>query len=463
MAGTGLVVLARRIVRYARRRIAAVARIARVVVTKPGPLYDEVKAAVLRVVQPPAYIQYVNGLPNVCPLNLEVDPALEKTPRLNVLIPGMAMRAMSGGPNTAINLAYRMAQRGVPVRFISTDIPMERDEALLWQHFTALTGIRERLVNVEIRCGHDRTRPLPIGANDVFFGTAWWTVQMIKRALPLVHSQRFLYLIQEFEPGLYSWSTRHALALETYHLPFFGLINERLVADYLAEQRIGQFADPSFVTKSCAIFEPAIDREKFHSSPRPGRGPRRLLFYARPLNAERNLFELGLYALQTAAIQGVFSGEAWEMFFIGEDVPDVVLSPAITVRSTRWLGYDDYAALIRGSDIALSLMLSPHTSYPPLEIAAAGGIAVTNTYSVKTAARLAQISPNIVAVEPTLEGVVAGLEEAISRVRAGAREASGVNLPGSWEESFADVLPRAISMYEQCVAAPGALRASQTA
>jgi len=451
MMGTGLVVLARRIVRYARRRLTMLARIARVLVTKPGPLLDEVRAAVLRVVQPPAYLQYVNGLPNVCPLNLGIDPALDGSPRLNVLIPGMAMRAMSGGPNTAINLTYRMAQRGVPVRFISTDIPMERDESLLWDHFTALTGIRERLPNVEIRCGHDRTRPLLIGANDVFFGTAWWTVQMIKRALEIVRPRRFIYLIQEFEPGLYSWSTRHALALETYHLPFFGLINERLVADYLTEHRVGQFADPSFVTRCCAVFEPAIDRSKFRRAPRRAGEPRRLLFYARPLNAERNLFELGLYALQRAVADGVFDGERWEMLFIGEDIPDVALSPQITVRSARWLGYDAYAALIASSDIALSLMLSPHTSYPPLEIAAAGGIAVTNTYSVKTAERLAQISRNIVAVEPTLESVIGGLVEAVGRVKSG-RSTAGIDLPATWDEAFDRVVPRAVRMFEECLA-----------
>lgn len=460
---TGLIVFARRVLRYARRRATVLGRIARVAWTRPGPLYEEVKAAVLRMVQPPAYLQYVNGLPNVCPLNLTVDPALDAAPRLNVLIPGMAMRAMSGGPNTAINLAYRMAKRGVPLRFISTDIPMERDQDLLWHHFTALTGIRERLDNVEIRCGHDRTTPLVIGGNDVFLGTAWWTVQMIKRALPLVRPQRFIYLIQEFEPGLYPWSTRHALASETYHLPFFGLINERLVADYLTEQRIGQFADPSFVTNCCAVFEPAIDPSKFRREPRQSGDPRRLLFYARPQNAERNLFELGLYALQRAVADGVFAGEPWEMFFIGEDIPEVTLSAEVTVRSARWLGYEAYAALIGRSDIALSLMLSPHTSYPPLEIAAAGGIAVTSIYSVKTAERLSRISRNIIAVEPTLEGVIAGLVEAVARVRAGRQEAAPVALPGTWDESFADVLPRAIAMYEQCRAVPLAPRMSCTA
>ncbi|HWI12816.1 MAG TPA: hypothetical protein VNT02_01130, partial [Burkholderiales bacterium] len=206
-----------------------------------------------------------------------------------------------------------------------------------------------------------------------------------------------------------------------------------------------------------------IDRSKFSRAPRRAGEPRRLLFYARPQNAERNLFELGLYALQRAVDDGVFDGERWDMLFIGENIPDVALSPQITVRSARWLDYDAYASLIATSDIALSLMLSPHTSYPPLEIAAAGGIAVTNTYSVKTAERLARISPNIVAVEPTLEGVIDGLREAVARVRAGAHHAVPIALPGTWEESFADLLPRAIAMYEQCLAARPAQRVSASA
>lgn len=409
----------------------------------------KVGADFFRALNKQYYAQHLKRLPNVAPLNLITAPDLSNRPTLNVLIPGMSMRHMSGGPNTAINLAYRLAAEGIPVRFISTDAPMEKNQDILWKHFASLTGITERLANVEICCASDRSKPLAIGENDVFFGTAWWTVQMIKYALPLTKPQKFIYLIQEFEPGLYEFSSRYALALETYYMNFFGIINEQFLADYLCEYKIGRFADPAFINSS-AIFEPALDARKFHPALRkPALSPRRLLFYARP-NAPRNLFELGLYALQTAARQGVFSSEPWELLFIGESLPEMELAENLKIRSAPWLNYDAYAELVSNSDIALSLMLSPHTSYPPLEMAACGGIAVTCSFAGKTQQKLLQLSPNIIAVPPTVEGIVGGLQEAVERVRSGQRVQEQIHMPTTWDEAFSQVVPKVVTMFFDC-------------
>jgi len=160
----------------------------------------------------------VGGLPNVVPITFRVRPS-SGAPRLNVLIPGMALRAMSGGPNTALNLTFRLAREGVRVRYISTDIAADPEDAL-WRHLRELTGIDSHPDSVEFVSAHDRTAATAIDEDDVFFGTAWWTVQMIKHALGTMRSRRFIYLIQDYEPGLYPWSTQYALALETYGLDF---------------------------------------------------------------------------------------------------------------------------------------------------------------------------------------------------------------------------------------------------
>ncbi len=398
-----------------------------------------------------AHLQYLNGLPGIAPVNFAIDDRLSGSPRLNVLLPGMAVKAMSGGPNTAINLVYRMAAAGVPLRFISTDIPMDQDQEGLWRHFASLTGIKQRLDNVEIVCGVDRSKPLGIGINDVFFASAWWNVQMIKYALRLTNRKRFLYIIQDFEPSLYPWSTQYALAAETYSMDYYGIFCSNLLAEYFIQSRIGNFADPAFIDK-CTIFEPAVDPTKFHVEPAAQLNrPRRLVFYARPTMALRNMFELGLYALRTAVMSGYFSGEDWEMLFIGETLPSAELGPGVTIKSASWLNYDAYAKLMRESDIALSLMLSPHTSYPPLEIAACGGIAVTNIFANKTAERLHGISPNIIGVPPTLEGITGGLKEACERVRNGRRSTRRPTVPMDWQTSFADAVPRAVAMYQSCL------------
>jgi len=85
-------------------------------------------------------------------------------------------------------------------------------------------------------------------------------------------------------------------------------------------------------------------------------------------------------------------------------------------------------------------MLSPHTSYPVLEMAACGGITVTNSFSTKTAERFAALSPNIVAVPPTSSTFAAGL---IDAPRAGSRRApaakGSLRSQASWDESLAGV------------------------
>src|SRR6266508_2448598 len=51
----------------------------------------------------------VHGLPNVVPINFRVRAANGPS-RLNVLVPGMARWEMSGGPNTALNMTFRLAR-----------------------------------------------------------------------------------------------------------------------------------------------------------------------------------------------------------------------------------------------------------------------------------------------------------------------------------------------------------------
>ena len=428
-------------------RLARAGRILSFAVREPRLAASAVETQLNRGGRQLAYTQYRDGLPSIAPLNLRLDPDLSARPRLNVLIPGMAMRAMSGGPNTAINLVYRMSHLGVPLRFISTDIAMDKDHGPLRQHFQALTGLSGEGADVEIVCGADRSVALPIGENDAFFASAWWNVQMIKYALPMMKRKRFFYIIQDFEPGLYPWSTEYALAMETYSLDYYGILCSNLLSEHMSSRRIGAFADEDFLQNKMTVFEPAVDRSVFYPEPAEPGARRRLIFYARPNTARRNLFELGLYSLRTANELGVFEGEEWEFLFMGEALQTIDLGRGAAIRSAPWLDYKGYGQLLRGSDIALSLMLSPHTSYPPLEMAACGRVSVTNTFENKTAEALTALSGNIVPVSATLDGVVSGLRQAVQRVRSGSIDPSGVRAPQAWEESFEQALPWVVERY----------------
>lgn len=387
-----------------------------------------------RFVPPPGLLPWFN------PLNLRIAPSLDDIPSLNVLVPGLGMQHMSGGPNTALHIAYRLAIEGVRVRFVSTDAPLGDREAL-WAHVQQLAGSDRRLPHVEFADGHDRRQPLAIGRNDLFFATAWWTAQMARYGSDLTRSRTFIYLIQDYEPLFHAASTPQALAIETYALDYVPVVNSRVLFDFLSRNGVGRFASPAFADKAL-VFEAAVDRSRFFvEPPMPGRR-RRLLFYARPTTGLRNLFELGVAALMDAVERGVFGDEPWDILAMGEAVSPIDLGSGVTLTPAPWLDFDGYAAQMRQSDVLLSLMLSPHTSYPPIEMAACGGLVVTNAFDCKTAERLATISSNIIGADATLEGIAAAIGTAVRRFddHEGRQRGASLDLPPAWADSLAPIV-----------------------
>ena len=388
-----------------------------------------------------------NLLPWFNPLNIRVEPRLALTPRLNILLPTLRLTEMSGGPNTCLILAAKLAARACPVRLIATENPLDKDTAGLVRHIAQISSednIGERLEFVD---ASHRDSAVAIGSYDIFIATAWWTAQMAKYAVRLTRHDSFIYLIQDFEPLLHAASTSYALALETYSLAHIPVINTKLLLDYLVANRVGRFADSAFAS-TALYFEPAIDRSHFFpSSPSTARTSAsrktfRLLFYARPTMAMRNMYELGLSALVRLAEEGWLPPDRWQLIAMGEPIRPVKLPRGVTLKPISWLGFADYAGTVRDADILLSLMLSPHPSYPPLEMVCSGNLVVTNSFSVKTAKRLQDISSNIFVAEPTTEDVFLKLRDAIKRKEMGhIGGGSGDAVPSSWNDSFGVVLP----------------------
>ena len=85
-------------------------------------------------------------------------------------------------------------------------------------------------------------------------------------------------------------------------------------------------------------------------------------------------------------------------------------------------------------------MLTPHPSLVPLEMASAGQVTVTNSFETKTREAMEAISPNLLAAEPSLEGIVAGLEQAVRRTEDFDARVAGAALdwPRDWDQSLDD-------------------------
>ena len=237
-------------------------------------------------------------------------------------------------------------------------------------------------------------------------------------------------------------------------MQFSALINEQLLADYLVEAKVGRFAEPGFISR-CAIFEPAVDRQLFHSVERKI-SRRQLLFYARP-NDFRNLFGMGFEALSAAVSNPLFKGGNWRFVAVGAThlLGKIAVGGRIALGDGQfldpapWLNFEDYAKIIRESDILLCPMLSPHTSYPVLEMAASHKIVVTNTFGSKTAERLCQISTNIIATAPTAEAIRDGLFVAAGRVASGTISSRDIALPTTWREALMNTVTKAGDMFRE--------------
>ena len=379
------------------------------------------------------------------PLHVQVEPGLR--PALNVLQPVLSPDAMTGGPNTIVLLAALVAETGTSVRIVTNRPGHRPDPAWFASHVASLLG-RQAPPGLQVVVASDAASPATAGMDDLWLATHWTTAQSLRPALTRMHRRWFLYLVQDFEPGFYAWSSNYALALETYAMPHRAVINEAFLAEHLREQKPGLYADQGFIDTRCKVFEPAVDRRLFYPPAQRDQGaagqpadampgPRRLQFYARPTNA-RNMLGLGLQALRTAIDMGVFRGD-WEFISIGGrgSLPNLALGGGHTLRPAPWASYAGYSDTLRQADILLCPMLSPHTSYPVLEMAACGGLVVTNTYGPKTAEALNALSPDIIGVEATVQGLAGGLQAAVAR--CGGQRQDRLTLGADWDAALRPV------------------------
>ena len=394
--------------------------------------------------------QKLLGFEIMPPMHFRIEDRMD-TPHVNVLLPKLGTSSQTGGPNTAIVIACGLASLGIPVRLLAVDEALPTDIGHLWRHVAAVAGTGQTRPHVVLGSTIDPMHPMEISPRDVFLATYWTTAFRLKPILGRMRTTEFLYLIQDFEPSFYPWSSAYAQALQTYAMPYRALINEQFLADQLVETRTGQFADPGFVERS-AVFEPAVDRRLFHPVERKG-STRTLLFYARP-NQPRNLFGIGFEALCAASAHPVFAETDWRYLAIGGgSLGRMSLGDGRVLESTPWMPYEDYAALMRNSDLLLCPMLSPHTSYPVLEMAACGGIVVTNSFGSKTEKRLRDLSSHIVAEAPSVEAMTGALLKAALSAASEDIGRSDITLPGDWPSALQTTVGAARQMVQDIVLA----------
>jgi glycosyltransferase involved in cell wall biosynthesis len=379
----------------------------------------------------------------IAPLELSI--ADGAPPRVNLLIPTIDLEHFFGGYIAKFNLARRLAERGVRVRILTVD-PVGALPHDWRRRLESYSGLAGAFAKIEVVFGRE-SGLVEVSRADRFIATTWWTAHIARSALHSLGRERFLYLIQEYEPFTFPMGSHAALAEESYTFRHSALFSTELLRDYFRCHAIGVYRDGAQSgDRSSASFQNAITAIEPPNADELARrdGDRRLLFYSRPeAHAARNMFELGVLALARALDSGAFA-RGWTLNGIGtlESGHRVALGGAANLNLLSRAEQHAYAGVLRRHDVGLALMYTPHPSLVPIEMASAGMLTVTNSFENKTPERMSEISSNLITTEPTIESVAAGLVEAASAADDLHRrvEGSTVHWSRNWNDSFDDEL-----------------------
>ncbi len=310
--------------------------------------------------------------------------------RLNLFIPNIERSRMYGGQKTAyrffealLNQCGGDARILVERRYTPQELAVIEQQYPGWRVVPASAQSDAPRQIVMLDPDTREHAALPLRPFDYFVYTYWtgayalasyqvFQQETFGRATPHIH------LIQDFEPGFKAWSADYLLADSVYHQPnTIAVFNSIELKDWF--DRLGYRFNASHV------FTPKLDPDiakHLHDVPASHPREKLLVFYGRP-SIPRNCFPLIINALNLLLSQHPEVSREWELLSIGSDIGKITLSDGQRLQSAGKMTLDDYAALMHRASVGVSLMCSPHPSYPPLEMAAFGITTITNSFVTK--------------------------------------------------------------------------------
>ena len=310
-------------------------------------------------------------------------------PRINLLIPTSDTSKAYAGVSTALDVfldTWQKLSSDFDICIINTDTPTGNQYIpplklkMVEYGFCDLSDLKA-VVNANSR----GSRYFQLRPNDIFVATSWWSAQHALDALQKqeeffgVRDRRFVYLIQDYESCFYPWSSRFMYCDATYRYPekIFPVFNTGILADFMTEK---------FHFDECTVLDPGMNPGILaYISPNTPK-KRQVLLYYRP-HAVRNCGDF-LEAVVEEITNHHPGFNNWEFLAIGEDVDKSNYYSGSRIKQVGRLTLEEYGQLISESALAISLMVSPHPSYPPLEMAAGGVMVIANNYANKNLAKL---------------------------------------------------------------------------
>ena len=337
-------------------------------------------------------------IPEITPIHFRKVESTGK--RLNILLPSLNPEHVFGGIATAYKFFCELQKAtGMDCRVILTDsAPNQNAVDLYSKEYAFMDSEDDGTFEKTIIPMNDRAkRTLAVSDKDYFIFTGWWTAYCIQEEYlnwggKGLDPNKFIYLIQDYEPGFYQWSSLYLLADSTYRTRF------KQIAIFNSNELKNYFDFLGYDFEFSYVFEPILNtglKEYLKNMGKHVKKKKQILVYGRP-NTARNAFALLVQALRKWVILMQEDVSEWRVISAGEQHKRVELGKGVVLEPVGKLTIEEYAKTLEESYAGVSLMVSPHPSYPPLEMSVFGVTVITNSYANKD---MSEFNRNIVSLK----------------------------------------------------------------
>lgn len=341
------------------------------------------------------------SMPEVNPPNVQPCRLPGTGSRLNLVIPVVSSKLSFAGMLTARRLFLQLLERFDFARVIVTHESVAAFDAQSWAGWTLDDPTAKRSI---VFLGKQDDWTIDVAVGDFFIATCWTAAMFIEAIVPQYATlfqrpaRRYVYLIQEYEPGLYPASPEYELAASTYqHCErYIAVLNSKALAD--AFVRLGIEFPHRYV------HDPLLDVTlEAQRQARRGTVKEKLIFiYARP-TLLRNGFRLLVEGVKKWAKTYPESAQ-WSVVSAGGKHPVLHLANGVSIESHEKLSLEAYADLLAKSWVGLSLMFGAHPGQVPQEVAEFGSWSISN---VSPSRDPAAIASNMIGLKNLLPSTIA--------------------------------------------------------
>jgi len=377
---------------------------------------------------------FYQRFPHLVPI-LPSLPHIDAQRKINLMTLSLNGKHIFGGIATSLIFAMNLSTKmNIKLRIVCTDVPGTLENL---SEFLERYNIQFDLNNVELFNAAPRSvyNPvhLEVRKDDIFIATTWWSAYLTDQLQP---NNKFIYFVQDYEPIFSANGDEQVLANGTYLLKdrFIPIVNTKILHDYYVQNNYEEFS------KHNLYFEPAFSDSIFtpRLTSKDEDAMKILFFYARP-SVARNLFYLGLNSIKKAFDDGLLDSKKWEVYFAGAENREIEISKGFIAKNLGKMDIQDYGKFSHNVDLAISLMMAPHPSYPPLEMAASGARVVSTQYKNKT--DLTNYSKNIFLADYSVESIIKKIRQTteISETER-IENVKSSHIQNNWNEAFEDVI-----------------------